>query len=59
MAAKIIAKPALPVALTKATVRALKRGSEMGDAVYSDGDLLLYSRLIRQRAARRSGKGRD
>jgi len=54
LAAKIIAHPPLPVALTKATMRALKRGSEMGDTVYSDGDLLLYSRLVRQRASRRT-----
>jgi enoyl-CoA hydratase/carnithine racemase len=53
MAAQIIAMPPLPVALTKATVRAIKRGTEMGDAVYSDADLLLYSRLVQQRADRR------
>jgi len=58
LAGKIIAHPPLPVALTKATMRALKRGSEMGDTVYSDGDLLLYSRLVRQRASRRQDKGR-
>jgi len=55
LAQRIIDMPALPVALTKATMRAIKRGSEMGDAVYSDPDLLLYSRLVRQRAARREG----
>jgi enoyl-CoA hydratase/carnithine racemase len=54
MAERVLAMPPLPVALTKATMKALKRGTEMGDAVYSDGDLLLYSRLIRQRAARRA-----
>jgi hypothetical protein len=27
----------------------------MGDAVYSDPDLLLYARLVQQRTARRSG----
>jgi len=59
LAAKVIAHPPLPVALTKATMRALKRGSELGDTVYSDGDLLLYSRLIGQRASRRRAKGRD
>ena len=57
LAERVIAMPPLPVALTKATVRAIKRGSEMGDAVYSDADLLLYSRLVQQRAARRE-KGR-
>jgi enoyl-CoA hydratase/carnithine racemase len=59
MAVKITDHPPLPVALTKATMRALKRGSELGDTVYSDGDLLLYSRLIRQRASRRRDKGQD
>ncbi len=56
LAERIIANPPLPVALTKATMRAIKRGSEMGDAVYSDPDLLLYSRLVQQRAARRQGR---
>ena len=58
LAAKIIERPALPVALTKATMRSLKRGSEMGDAVYSDADLLLYSRLMAQRRARLEKEGR-
>ena len=59
LAERVIAMPPLPVALTKATMRAIKRGSEMGDAVYSDADLLLYSRLVQQRAARREkGPGR-
>ncbi len=55
LAQRVIAMPPLPVALTKATMRAIKRGSEMGDAVYSDPDLLLYARLLQQRGARRSG----
>ncbi len=58
LAAKIIERPALPVALTKATMKALKRGSEMGEAVYSDADLLLYSRLMAQRRARLEKEGR-
>jgi enoyl-CoA hydratase/carnithine racemase len=59
LAERVIAMPPLPVALTKATMRAIKRGSEMGDAVYSDADLLLYSRLVQQRAARHEkGRGR-
>jgi enoyl-CoA hydratase/carnithine racemase len=58
LAAKIAGRPALPVALTKATMKALKRGAEMGDAVYSDADLLLYSRLMSQRAARLQKEGR-
>ncbi|MCH7810977.1 MAG: hypothetical protein IH863_10405, partial [Chloroflexi bacterium] len=58
LADAIIANPALPVALTKATMKALKRGSEMGDAVYSDQDLLLYTRLMAQRKARLEKEGR-
>ena len=58
LAAKILSRPPLPVALTKATIRALKRGTEMGDAVYSDADLLLYSRLMAQRRARLEKEGR-
>ncbi len=58
LAAKILARPALPVALTKATMKALKRGAEMGDAVYSDGDLLLYTRLLAQRRRRLEKEGR-
>jgi len=58
LASKVIGKPALPVALTKATIRALKRGTEMGDAVYSDQDLLLYSRLMAQRRERLQREGR-
>lgn len=56
LAQRIIAMPPLPVALTKATMTAIKRGTEMGNAAYSDPDLLLYARLLQQRAARRSGK---
>ena len=59
LAEKIVSKPALPVALTKATMKSLKRGSEMGDAVYSDADLLLYSRLMTQRQARLEKEGRS
>ncbi|HEY5640520.1 MAG TPA: enoyl-CoA hydratase/isomerase family protein [Dehalococcoidia bacterium] len=58
LADAIIANPALPVALTKATMRALKRGSEMGDAAYSDQDMLLYTRLMAQRKARLEKEGR-
>ncbi len=58
LATNIIAKPQLPVALTKATMKSLKRGSEMGDAVYSDADLLLYSRLMAQRRRRLEREGR-
>ncbi len=58
LAEAIISNPALPVALTKATMRALKRGSEMGDAVYSDQDMLLYTRLMAQRKARLEKEGR-
>lgn len=59
LAQKIVSKPPLPVALTKATMKSLRRGTEMGDAVYSDADLLLYSRLMAQRAARLEKEGRE
>jgi enoyl-CoA hydratase/carnithine racemase len=58
LAAQIESKAALPVALTKATMKALKRGAEMGDAVYSDADMLLYSRLMAQRRSRLEKEGR-
>jgi enoyl-CoA hydratase/carnithine racemase len=53
LAAKVIAKPPLPVALTKASMKAIRRATEQGEVAYSDGDLLLYSRLMQQRARRR------
>lgn len=59
LAEQIESKPALPVALTKATMKSLKRGAEMGDAAYSDADLLLYSRLMAQRRARLEKEGRS
>jgi enoyl-CoA hydratase/carnithine racemase len=55
LAQRIIAMPPLPVALTKSTMAAIKRGTEMGNAVYSDPDLLLYTRLVQQRMAHRTG----
>jgi enoyl-CoA hydratase/carnithine racemase len=58
LADAILANPPLPVALTKATMKALKRGTEMGDAVYSDQDLLLYTRLMAQRRRRLEKEGR-
>ena len=58
LASRILAKPPLPVALTKATMKAIKRGSEMGDAAYSDPDLLLHSRLMQQWARRMEEGGR-
>ncbi len=45
--------PPLPVALTKATIKAIKRGSEIGDVAYGDPDLLLYARLMERRSTRR------
>ena len=54
LAAKIVRHPALPVALTKASMKAIKRQTEQGEVAYSDGDLLLYSRLLQQRARRRA-----
>jgi len=53
LAEKIVAKPRLPVALTKATMKAIRRGTEIGELAYADPDLLLYSRLLQQRARRR------
>lgn len=58
LAERVLAQPPLPVALTKATMKALKRGSEMGEAAYSDADLLLYSRLMAQRKRRLEKEGR-
>lgn len=57
LAAKIVAKPALPVALTKAEMKAIRRASETGEVAFADPDLLLYSRLLQQRARRRQGEG--
>jgi enoyl-CoA hydratase/carnithine racemase len=56
LADKITRHPALAVALTKASMRAIKRQTEQGEVAYSDGDLLLYSRLLQQRARRRAKK---
>ena len=53
LAGKIVAKPRLPVALTKASMKAIRRGTEQGEVAYADPDLLLYSRLLQQRARRR------
>ena len=39
--------------------RAIKRGSESGEVAYSDPDLLLYSRLVQQRQARRQRQTND
>lgn len=53
LAGKITRHPPLPVALTKAEMRAIRRASGQGEVAYSDGDLLLYGRLMQQRARRR------
>jgi hypothetical protein len=58
LADRILAQPALPVTLTKATMKAIKKGSELGQVSYADGDLLLYARLVAQRAARLEKEGR-
>jgi len=58
LAARIVAKPALPVAMTKATMKAVKRTSDIGEVAYADPDLLLYSRLMQQRARRLEKEGR-
>jgi len=57
LAGKVVEKPALAVALTKASMKALRRGTETGEVAYSDGDLLLYSRLLQQRRRRRERDG--
>ncbi len=54
LADKIAAKPPLPVALTKAAMKAIRRGTETGEVAYADPDLLLYGRLMQQRARRRA-----
>jgi enoyl-CoA hydratase/carnithine racemase len=53
IAAKIVKQPALPVAFTKSTVRALRAGFASGDATYADGDL--YWLAIKQGGLRRPG----
>jgi enoyl-CoA hydratase/carnithine racemase len=53
LAQKVLAKPALAVALTKSSMKALRQQTENGEVAYSDGDLLLYSRLMQQRRRRR------
>lgn len=53
LAAKVVDKPPLPVALTKASMKAIRRATETGEVAHADGDLLLYSRLMQQRARRR------
>jgi enoyl-CoA hydratase/carnithine racemase len=58
IAVRILAQPTLPVALTKATMKAIRKGSELGQVSYADGDLLLYSRLLAQRAERLEKEGR-
>jgi len=53
LAARIAEKPPLPIALTKATMKAIKRGTDIGEVTYSDADLLLYTHLMQRHAARR------
>jgi enoyl-CoA hydratase/carnithine racemase len=52
--ARIGEKPFLPVVLTKATMKAIRRGADIGDVSYSDSDLLLYTGLMQGRCARPS-----
>jgi enoyl-CoA hydratase/carnithine racemase len=58
IADRVLAQPVLPVALTKATMKAIRKGSELGQVSYSDGDLLLYARLMARRADRLEKEGR-
>ncbi len=46
LASRIASKPPVAVALTKATMRALKRGMDTGHATYSDADLITYTRVL-------------
>lgn len=57
LAARIAEKPPLPVVLTKGAIRAIKRGTDIGEVTYNDPDLLLYARLMeRHFAHRREGR---
>ena len=58
MAEKILSRPALPVAMTKSTMRAIRKSHEMGEVAYSDEDMLLYARLMAQRVRRLEKEGR-
>ncbi len=58
LADKVLSMPALPVALTKAEMRAIRRSHEMGEVAYADSDMLLYSRLMTQRTSRLEKEGR-
>ncbi|MGB2695664.1 MAG: enoyl-CoA hydratase/isomerase family protein [Dehalococcoidia bacterium] len=58
IAGKVVAMPALPVALTKASMNAIRRGTEIGDVAYGDPEMLQYSRLMNQRTVRRQ-RGRE
>jgi enoyl-CoA hydratase/carnithine racemase len=53
LADQVVAKPALAVALTKASMKAIRRGTELGEVAYSDPELLQYTRLMHRRTARR------
>jgi len=46
LAERIASKPPVPVALTKASVRALRRGMDMGHVAYADADLITYTRVL-------------
>lgn len=58
LADKILSQPALPVALTKAAMRAIKKSHEQGEVAFSDTDMLLYARLMSQRVRRLEKEGR-
>ena len=58
LADKILSNPPLPVALTKAAMRAIKKSDEQGDVAFSDTDMLLYVRLMSQRVRRLEKEGR-
>jgi enoyl-CoA hydratase/carnithine racemase len=45
LAARFVAKPIIPLAYTKLTIRALNRASELGDVTYADPDMRILPRL--------------
>jgi enoyl-CoA hydratase/carnithine racemase len=57
IAARIAKKPRLPLVLTKATLKAMKRSTDLGEVTYTDPDLLLYTQLMKRYLAQR-GEGR-
>jgi enoyl-CoA hydratase/carnithine racemase len=57
LAAKLLQKDAISVALTKTTVNALANLMVPAEATHADPDYLVLSRLLRSEAARNEGAG--